>query len=122
MIAPSGICAAAVSARPSDRRRTPVGAPGAHHPTANVSTAAAPTIAERIRLVYSITACPVVTDVIVPSHVGQSGQPSPESVSRTTAPLGTMTHIRASVTSARAAKPDGVRSGASRRSARTPQG
>ena len=71
---------------------------------------------------YSITACPVVTEVIVPSHVGQSGQPRPESVSRTTAPLGTMTHIRASVTSVSTANPAGVRTGLSRRSARTRQG
>ena len=122
MIAPSGIWAPAQRARASDRRRTPFGAPGAHHAAIQVTTATTPTIPERMRLVYSIRACPVVTEVIVPSHVGQSGHPSPESVSRTTAPLGTITHIRASVTSVSTANPEGVRTGLSRRSARTTEG
>jgi hypothetical protein len=48
------------------------------------------TAAERMRFEYSIRAWPVFAGRTRPLHRGQSGQPRPEAVRRTYAPLGMM--------------------------------
>ena len=74
-----------------------------------VNTPTAITIPERMRFVYSISAWPAWAGTTPPSQSGQSGQPSPDAVRRTTAPLGTITQSRASATRVSPAKAAGAR-------------
>ena len=68
----------------------------------NASTAAitviTPTTPETARLPNSISACVLSGGSGVPPHFGQFSQPSPESVSRTAAPVSTISVSAASVT------------------------
>ena len=67
----------------------------------NASTAATtvmiPTMAETARLPNSISACELSGGSGVPPHFGQFSHPSPESVSRTAAPVMTISVRAASV-------------------------
>ena len=67
----------------------------------NASTAATtvmiPTTPDTARLPNSISACELSGGSGVPPHFGQFAQPSPESVSRTAAPVKTISVSAASV-------------------------
>ena len=84
----------------ADHRRRPLGASGTSRTASQASTVSATTTAEATRFEYSIQAWPDIGGTTSPWHPGQSGQPSPESVSRTSAPLGMMNSRPASETAA----------------------
>ena len=62
------------------------------------TTVITPTTPETARLPNSISACVLSGGSGVPPHFGQFAQPSPESVSRTAAPVSTIRVSAASVT------------------------
>ena len=93
----------------ADQRRSRRGAPRSPRETIQVRAATATTSPESARLLYSIIAWPAAAGTTPPSQRGQSGQPRPDAVRRTTAPLGTITHSSASATSVSRAKAVGVR-------------
>ncbi len=115
MTAPSGTCSAVAAAMAADQRRSAAGAPGMRRATTQVSTATTITMPDRTRLEYSISAWPACAGTTPPSQSGQSGQPSPDAVRRTTAPLGTIAQSRASATSVSRAKAVGARRARRRR-------
>ena len=100
---------------PPTSAAAPGGAPGMRRATTQVSTATTITMPDRTRLEYSISAWPACAGTTPPSQSGQSGQPSPDAVRRTTAPLGTIAHSRASATSVSRAKAVGARRARRRR-------
>ena len=69
------------------------------HASAPAATAASPTSPEISRLPYSIHACVSSGGTAPPKHFGQSGQPRPEPVSRTAAPVKTISVSAARATS-----------------------